>query len=178
MMKSDIIKRLKKNKYNLYLICIGIVLSIFLISFVKDKVSNLNLRKYDNDILIIKDNDNIQKSYSLKELRKNKEIKEKIRLNNGREEVDVTGVALEKILGNLSYKLDESPEIAVEDSLGNITNLPMSVALEVNRIIIVYKINGKVNKDYDDSLGTFTLIDRNSKNKESWIKDAKVLNIQ
>ena len=92
--------------------------------------------------------------------------------------MNVTGVPLEQLLGDLSYNLEESPEILVEDSNGKTETLPMSVALEVNRIFVVYKINGKANKDYDKSLGSFTLIDTTDKSKDSWIKDAKVLSIQ
>lgn len=177
MRKKTFLKNIKKNKYNIYLSIAGLILAFFLIIFVKDRVSNYSLKKYENDIFIVRDKET-QKSYSLKELRKKKDIKKKIKLNNGMEEVDVRGVPLEKLLGDLSYKLEESPEIIIEDSEGNTVNLPMSVALEVNRILVVYKINGKANKDYDESLGTFALIDITSKDKDSWIKDSKILNVQ
>lgn len=178
MSKNNWLKTFKKNKYRIYLGLIGLFILFILLTFIKNGISNHSLKNYENDILIVKDNNYNQKSFSLKELRSYKSIDKKISLNNNREEVRVTGVPLEQLLGNISYNLEESPEIMVEDSDGNTDSLPMSVALEVNRILVVYKINGKANKDYDSSLGSFTLIDTTDKSKDSRIKDAKVLSIQ
>ncbi len=178
MSRNNWSKTFKKNKYRIYIGLIGLFLLFILLIFIKNGISNHSLKNYENDILIIKDKNDNQKSFSLKELRSYKNIDQKISLNNNREEVNVTGVPLEQLLGDLSYNLEESPEILVEDSNGKTETLPMSVALEVNRILVVYKINGKANNDYDKALGSFTLIDTTDKSKDSWIKDAKVLSIQ
>lgn len=177
-MKNRIYKRFKKNKYKIYLSLISLVLAIFLIIFVKNTISDYYLKKYDKEIIVIRDSDNIQHSYSLREIRSLKAIKQKVRINKGLEVVELTGVALEKLLGDLGYNLEEAPDLLIEDSNGNTTTFPMSVALEVNRVLLVYKINNKANRDYDDSMGTFSIIDTTSDNKSSWVKDAKLLNIQ
>ena len=178
MSKKNRSKIFKKNKYRIYLGLIGLFVLFILLIGIKNGISNHRLKDYDNDILIIKDSNNNQKSFSLKELRSYKNIDQKISLNNNREEVNVKGVPLEQLLGDQSYNLEESPEILVEDSDGNTETLPMSVALEVNRILVVYRINGKANKDYDNTLGSFTIIDKTDTSKDSWIKDAKALSIQ
>lgn len=177
-MKKRMYKRLKKNKYKIYLSLISLLLAVFLIVFAKNKIADYNLKQYDKEIIIIRDRDNIQHSYSLKEIRSLKAIKQNVRINNGLEVVELTGVALEKLLGDLGYNLEEAPDLIIEDSNGNTTTFPMSVALEVNRVLLVYKINNKANREYDDSMGTFSIIDTTSNDKSSWVRDAKLLNIQ
>lgn len=177
-MRRDALKRLKKNKYNIYLALIGFIVLLLIFFFVKNKIADYNLRKHDNEIVIIKDSENNQHSYTLKEIRKLKSVKKRVKLEKGLEEVELTGVALEKLLGDLGYKLEESPDLIIEDSDGNYNTYPMSVALEVDRVLLVYKINNKPNQDYDDAMGALSLIDTNSDSKETWIKDVKVLNIK
>ena len=144
-MRRDALKRFKKNKYNIYLALIGFIVLLLIFFFVKNKIADYNLRKHDNEIVIIKDSENNQHSYTLKEIRKLKSVKKKVKLEKGLEEVELTGVALEKLLGDLGYKLEESPDLIIEDSDGNNTTYPMSVALEVDRVLLVYKINNKPN---------------------------------
>lgn len=177
-MKKDALKKFKKNKYNIYLALIGFFLILLMIFFVKNKIADYNLRKHDREIVIIKDSENNQHSYTLREIRKIKSIKKKVKLEKGLEEVELTGVALERLLGDLGYNLEESPNLIIEDSEGNYTTFPMSVALEVDRVLLVYKINNKPNQDYDDAMGALSLIDTISDNKESWVKDVKVLDIK
>lgn len=177
-MKKDVLKRFKRNKYNIYLALIGFTVALLMIFFVKNKIADYNLKKHDKEIVIIKDSENNQHSYNLKEIRKLKSVKKKVKLEKGLEEVELTGVALEKLLGDLGYKLEESPDLIIEDSDGNYTTYPMSVALEVDRVLLVYKINNKPNQDYDDAMGALSLIDTNSDSKEAWVKDVKVLNIK
>lgn len=177
-MKKDVLKKFKKNKYNIYLALIGFFLILLMIFFVKNKIADSNLRKHDREIVIIKDSENNQHSYSLREIRKIKSIKKKVKLEKGLEEVELTGVALERLLGDLGYNLEESPNLIIEDSEGNYTTFPMSIALEVDRVLLVYKINNKPNQDYDDAMGALSLIDTISDNKESWVKDVKVLDIK
>ncbi|MDU3136291.1 hypothetical protein [Anaerococcus sp.] len=177
-MKKDALKKFKKNKYNIYLALIGFFLILLMTFFVKNKIADYNLRKHDREIVIIKDSENNQHSYTLREIRKIKSIKKKVKLEKGLEEVELTGVALERLLGDLGYNLEESPNLIIEDSEGNYTTFPMSVALEVDRVLLVYKINNKPNQDYDDAMGALSLIDTISDNKESWVKDVKVLDIK
>lgn len=177
-MRKDVLKRFKKNKYNIYLALIGFIVILLMIFFVKNKIADYNLKKHDKEIVIIKDSENNQHSYTLKEMRKLKSVKKKVKLEKGLEEVELTGVALEKLLGDLGYKLEESPDLIIEDTNGNYTIYPMSVALEVDRVLLVYKINNRPNQDYDDDMGAFSLIDTNSDSKEAWVKDVKVLNIK
>ena len=177
-MKRDALKKFKKNKYNIYLALIGFILVLLIFFFAKNKISDYYLRNHDKEIVIIKASDNNQHSYTLKEIRKLKAVKKKVKLEKGLEEVELTGVALEKLLGDLGYKLEESPDLIIEDSEGNYTTFPMSVALEVDRVLLVYKINNKPNQDYDDSMGPLSLIDTTSESKESWVKDVKVLDIK
>lgn len=177
-MKKDALKKFKKNKYNIYLALIGFFLILLMTFFVKNKIADYNLRKHDREIVIIKDSENNQHSYTLREIRKIKSIKKKVKLEKGLEEVVLTGVALERLLGDLGYNLEESPNLIIEDSEGNYTTFPMSVALEVDRVLLVYKINNKPNQDYDDAMGALSLIDTISDNKESWVKDVKVLDIK
>lgn len=177
-MKKDALKKFKKNKYNIYLALIGFFLILLMTFFVKNKIADYNLRKHDREIVIIKDSENNQHSYTLREIRKIKSIKKKVKLEKGLEEVELTGVALERLLGDLGYNLEESPNLIIEDSEGNYTTFPMSVALEVDRVLLVYKINNKPNQDYDDAMGALSLIDIISDNKESWVKDVKVLDIK
>ena len=177
-MKKDALKKFKKNKYNIYLALIGFFLILLMTFFVKNKIADYNLRKHDREIVIIKDSENNQHSYTLREIRKIKSIKKKVKLEKGLEEVELTGVALERLLGDLGYNLEESPNLIIEDSEGNYTTFPTSVALEVDRVLLVYKINNKPNQDYDDAMGALSLIDTISDNKESWVKDVKVLDIK
>lgn len=177
-MRKDVLKRFKRNKYNIYLALLGFIVALLMVFFVKNKISDYSLKKHDKEIVIIKDSENNQHSYTLKEIRKLKSVNKKVKLGKGLEEVELTGVALEKLLGDLGYKLEESPDLIIEDTDGNYTKYPMSVALEVDRVLLVYKINNKPNQDYDDAMGALSLIDTNSDSKEAWVKDVKVLNIK
>src|SRR5699024_143755 len=97
-------KFLRKNKYNLYLLVIGLVLILFLGIFAKSKIDNSKMAKYDNDIVIIKGNGDEIKSFSIKELTKLASKKD-VYVNNGLEKVKIEGISLEKLVGNLDYNL-------------------------------------------------------------------------
>lgn len=170
-------KFLRKNKYNLYLLVIGLVLILFLGIFAKSKIDNAKMAKYDNDIVIIKGNGDEIKSFSIKELTKLASKKD-VYVNNGLEKVKIEGVSLEKLVGNLDYNLRERPIISIEDTDGNSSRFPMSIALEVDRVYLVYKIDGEPVSEYNPSYGTLAIIDTTTKSANSWITNVKTLNIQ
>ena len=170
-------KFLRKNKYKLYLLVIGLVLILFLGIFAKSRIDNAKMAKYDNDIVIIKGNGDEIKSFSIKELTKLASKKD-VYVNNGLEKVKIEGVSLEKLVGNLDYNLRERPIISIEDTDGNSSRFPMSIALEVDRVYLVYKIDGEPVSEYNPSYGTLAIIDTTTKSANSWITNVKTLNIQ
>lgn len=170
-------KFLRKNKYKLYLLVIGLVLILFLGIFAKSKIDNAKMAKYDNDIVIIKGNGDEIKSFSIKELTKLASKKD-VYVNNGLEKIKIEGVSLEKLVGNLDYNLRERPIISIEDTDGNSSRFPMSIALEVDRVYLVYKIDGEPVSEYNPSYGTLAIIDTTTKSANSWITNVKTLNIQ
>lgn len=170
-------KFLRKNKYNLYLLVIGLVLILFLGIFAKSRIDNAKMAKYDNDIVIIKGNGDEIKSFSIKELTKLASKKD-VYVNNGLEKIKIEGVSLEKLVGNLDYNLRERPIISIEDTDGNSSRFPMSIALEVDRVYLVYKIDGEPVSEYNPSYGTLAIIDTTTKSANSWITNVKTLNIQ
>ena len=178
MMKKSLNRKLKKNKYNLILLIIFIILSIIIFLFAKSKIKDLNMSKYNDEIVIIKGGGDELKSYSIKELRKKGGTKTDIYINNGLEKVQVEGISLEKLLGDLDFNLRERPVISIEDIDGNANRFPMSIALEVDRIYLVYRIDGQPLIEYNPSYGNLAIIDKNTKNANSWITNVKTLNIQ
>lgn len=171
-------KFIRKNKYNILLLFVIVIVISILSIFIKSKIDDINMSKYDDDIIILKGNGDEIKSYSIKELKKKGSTKKEVYVNNGLEKVKVEGISLEKLIGNLDYNLRERPLVSIEDTEGNSNRFPMSIALEVDRVYLVYKIDGNPVADYNPSYGTLVLIDTTSKNANSWITNVKTLNIQ
>ena len=168
----------KKNKYKLYLLALLAIVLIFAGIFLKKKYEDMTMSKYSNDIVIIKGNGDELKSFSIKELKALGSNKTEVYINNGLEKVEIEGISLEKLIGNLDYNFRDRPTIEIEDNNGNATRYPMSVALEVDRIYLVYKIEGQPLLEYNPSYGTMAIIDTNSKSASSWITNVKTLNLQ
>ncbi|EEI86996.1 hypothetical protein HMPREF0072_0387 [Anaerococcus lactolyticus ATCC 51172] len=169
---------LRKNKYNLFLLVAFIVVLIIIGFFIKAKIDDINMAKYDNNIIIIKGNGDEIKSFSIRELKKRAGSSKEVYINNGLEKVKVEGVSLEKLVGNLDYNLRERPVISIEDTDGNSNRFPMSVALEVDRVYLVYRIDGEPVIEYNPSYGSLVVIDTTTKSANSWITNVKTLNIQ
>lgn len=175
---NTIRKKIKKNKYNiLVLILIFFILAI-VFRFAKNKIEDLNLSKYGNDIIIIKGNGDELESFSIKELKKLGSDKTEVYINNGLEKVEIEGISLEKLIGNLDYNLREKPIISIEDTNGNSERYPMSIALEVDRIYLVYKVEGKPLAEYNKDYGTLAIIDTTSESTSSWLTNVNTINIQ
>lgn len=171
-------KLLRKNKYNIFVLILIIIVLTLLGIFIKNKINDINMSKYDSNIVIIKGNGDEIKSYSIRELKKRAGSQKEVYINNGLEKVKIEGVSLEKLIGNLDYNLREKPIISIEDSDGNSNRFPMSIALEVDRVYLVYRIDGEPILEYNPSYGSLVVIDTTTKSANSWITNVKTLNIQ
>lgn len=105
-------------------------------------------------------------------------VNKTITINNGLEKVSIEGVAIEKIIGKLDYNLRDRSAIVVEDNEGRNKILPMSVALEPDRIFLVYKINDTPIYDLASSYGKMAIIDTTSSSSTSWFTNVKTIDIQ
>lgn len=171
-------KKLKKNKYNIILIIIIILVLTILGIFIKSKIEDYKMSAYGNEIVVIKGNGDEIESFSIKELKDLGADKKEVYINNGLEKIKIEGISLEKLIGRLDYNLRERPTLVIEDTEGNSTRYPMSVALEVGRIYLTYKIDGQPVKEYNPSYGSLAIIDTTSKSASSWITNVKTINIQ
>lgn len=171
-------KLLRKNKYNIFVLILIIIVLTLLGIFIKNKINDIYMSKYDSNIVIIKGNGDEIKSYSIRELKKRAGSQKEVYINNGLEKVKIEGVSLEKLIGNLDYNLREKPVISIEDSDGNSNRFPMSIALEVDRVYLVYRIDGEPILEYNPSYGSLVVIDTTTKSANSWITNVKTLNIQ
>lgn len=175
---KNINKKLKKNKYNILLFLIGFVLLLIIIFFAKSKIDDISMAKYDKDIVIIKGNGDELKSYSIKDLKDLGSDRTNVYVNNGLEKVKIEGISLDRLIGNLDYNLREKPTLSIEDIDGNSTRIPMSIALEVDRVYLVYKIEGQALAEYNPSYGNLAIIDTTNDSANTWITNIKTINIQ
>lgn len=174
---NNISKLYNKNKYNLVLLVIVLLISIFLFSKLASYISNKSLSNYDNEIVVVKNNDSEIDSLSLKDIRKMGKNEMKFTTPKG-EEFKLVGVSIEKILNKEGINPNLNNTVEFSDGYGHTTNMSMETALEVNRVLLVYKINNKANMDYDKKLGIFFIVDKQEKDSSKWIKNIQSINIK
>lgn len=178
MTNKKLNRKLKKNKYRIIFLLIAILASFIIITSVVKKSKEAEIARYDNEILIVKANGDQLDSLTLKELRKLGAENKTISINNGLEKVSIEGVAIEKIIGKLNYNLRDRSAIIIEDNEGKSKKLSMSVALEPDRVFLVYKINDTPIHDLASSYGKMAIIDINSTSSEDWFTNVKTIDIQ
>lgn len=174
---NNIVKLFRKNKYNIILLAVVIVISLILFSKLVNYISNRNLSNYNNEIFVIKNNDSEIDSLTLKDLRKLCSTESKVTFENG-EEFSVVGISIEKILKKEKINPNLNNIIEFSDQKGNKTNLSMETALEVNRVLLVYKINSKPSIEYNKKLGVLFALDKQDKDSSKWIKNIQTINIK
>ena len=54
----------------------------------------------------------------------------------------------------------------------------METALQVNRVLLVYKINSKPSIEYNKKLGVLFALDKQDKDSSKWIKNIQTINIK
>lgn len=146
-------RNLKKNKYNLILILIIALICFFLFSKLVDGVESIFFSNSNKDVLVIKEEDNEVKSFSIKEIKKLKQVKKNIKLNK-HENINVKGVYLLDILQKTSVELTKYTYLYVVDMNNDIKKLHMSSVLEPERMILKYDASKKTDKE-----SIYTLID-------------------
>ena len=115
---------------------------------------------------------------TLKEIRKKGSENKEVYYNNSLEKVNIDGVPIEKIIGEQKIDLKDRSYLVIEDSEGNLKKLPMSAALEPDRVYLVYKIDGKPIYELGENYGNMAIIDTSSEDSNNWIKNAKIIDIQ
>lgn len=178
MSRNRLGKRIKRNKYRIFLLLALLILLLFIFFVIKKISSEYEISKYDSEIIIVKGSGDQLYSLTLKELRKMDADTKNIRINNGLQTTSIEGISIEKILGNLDYNLKDSSVMVVEDDEGNSKKIAMSDVLDPGRVYIVYKINGDPIFDVDPKYGKFMIVDTSLNSSEYWITNVKTLDIQ
>lgn len=179
MAKKRSAKRtLKKQKYNIILFSVLVVVGIILFSFIVGLIKNRNLAKYDKQIVVIKDNGSEIDSISLKELRKGQSASVSLPLSNQEKKTTIVGVSLEKIINSLKLDTTNYTRLETINKNAGRDSISTEKALEPDRVYLVYKINSKPVHDYNKSYGYFAIIDTQSKDSSEWIVDVKEINLK
>lgn len=178
MTNKNVTKKIKRNKYRLVIGIVAVIALLILIFSISNYFKERAVSKYDNEILIVKGDGDQLDSKTLKEIRKSGSENKTVYLNNGMEKVDIQGVPIEKIIGDLNINLKDRSYLIVEDNDGNSKRFPMSAALEPERVYLVYKINDSPLYDLTPSYGKMAIIDTSLDDSSSWIKNVKTIDIQ
>ncbi|MBM0045771.1 hypothetical protein [Anaerococcus sp. mt242] len=178
MDRRKVNRKLKKNKYRIIISIVAILSIILIAAFIHKKNIESAIAKYDNEILIVKGNGDQLDSLTLKEIRKSGGEKKTISINNGLEKVDIEGVSIDKIIGNLNINLKDRAVMLIEDNDGNQKRLSMSAALEPERVYLVYKIDGSPVFDLNQRNGKMLLIDTSADSSASWVRNVKTIDIE
>lgn len=110
-------------------------------------------------------------------MRKLGSTESKVTFENG-EEFSIVGISIEKILKKEKINPNLNNIIEFSDQKGNKTNLSMETALQVNRVLLVYKINSKPSIEYNKKLGVLFALDKQDKDSSKWIKNIQTINIK
>ena len=140
-------------------------------------IANRDIAKYDEEILVVKNNDSEIASLSLKDLRKIDSSKIDIKQSNDLE-INAEGISLEKLLNKVNIDPIKNMLVEFIDGKGNKSTMALEQTLEVNRVFIVYRLFGKANMEYDDSLGVMFVVDSQNNDSSKWIKDVKIINVK
>lgn len=175
--KRSLKKVFNKNKYNIVLFLIFAFIALLMIGKFSSYLANRDLAKYDEEILVIKNNDSEIKSLSLKDLRKIDSTKVDIKQNNDLE-ISAEGISLEKLLNKVNIDPNKNKLVEFVDGNGNKSTMALEQALEVDRVFIIYRLVGKPNIEYDDSLGVMFVVDSQNNDSSKWIKDVKIINVK
>ena len=178
MDRRKVNRKLKKNKYRIIISIVAILSIILIAAFIHKKNIESAMAIYDNEILIVKGNGDQLDSLTLKEIRKSGGEKKTISINNGLEKVDIEGVSIDKIIGNLNINLKDRAVMLIEDNDGNQKRLSMSAALEPERVYLVYKIDGSPVFDLNQRNGKMLLIDTSADSSASWVRNVKTIDIE
>lgn len=175
--KKSFKKVLNKNKYNIILFLVFAFIALLMIGKISSFIANRDIAKYDEEILVVKNNDSEIASLSLKDLRKIDSSKVDIRQSSDLE-INAEGISLEKLLNKVNIDPIKNMLVEFIDGKGNKSTMALEQALEVNRVFIVYRLFGKANMEYDDSLGVMFVVDSQNNDSSKWIKDVKIINVK
>ena len=178
MAKRKVKKSINRNKYRLIISLVAIAAIFILFFSIRNYSKERDLSKYDHEILILKSDGDQIDSMTLKEIRKKGSENKEVYYNNSLEKVNIDGVPIEKIIGEQKIDLKDRSYLVIEDSEGNLKKLPMSAALEPDRVYLVYKIDGKPIYELGENYGNMAIIDTSSEDSNNWIKNAKIIDIQ
>lgn len=176
--KKSKLRIFKKNKYNIFILILAIIIAFIAISFIRKAVENRGMSKYNDTILIIKSDDTEIASYSIKELRSIDSQKVNITLNNQDEKTVIEGVPFEKIISKLNIDPSSKTTMVAVDPYGNKKNVSMDQVLEPGRVYLTYKINSKPLIEYNEKYGELAIIDSQSRDIGTWILNVKTLNFK
>lgn len=175
--KKSFKKVLNKNKYNIILFLVFAFIALLMIGKISSFMANRDIAKYDEEILVVKNNDSEIESLSLKDLRKIDSSKIDIKQSNDLE-INAEGISLEKLLNKVNIDPIKNKLVEFIDGKGNKSTMALEQALELNRVFIVYRLVGKANMEYDDSLGVMFVVDSQNNDSSKWIKDVKIINVK
>lgn len=178
MDRRKINKKLKKNKYRIIISSIAILSIILIGAYIRNRNIENAIAKYDNEILIVKGSGDQLDSLTLKEIRDLGGEKKTVNINNGFEKVEIEGVSIDKIIGDLNINLKDRAFLSIEDNDGKQKRISMSAALEPERIYLVYKIDGSPVFDLNPINGKLLLIDSSADSSASWIRNVKTIDIE
>lgn len=176
--KRNAKKTLKKQKYNIIVFVFIFLVVIGLIGFLTSFFKARGFSKYDQEIVVLKDNGSEIDSISLKELRKGQSAKVSLLLDNQEKKTSIEGVSLEKVINNLKLDTTKYSKIDTKNRNGIRSSISIDKALEPDRVYLIYKINSQALYDYNKDFGYFAIIDTQSKDSSDWLLDVREINLK